>query len=193
MNKSLTITACVAGTSVLLLAGCGAPTASVSSATTTSASTSTSPSEVASESGTPTSDSSFINGVLTTPDMKIVIKRHKVIKPGQKGNEYGKKPVLAFWYSTTRLGDKDVDPSTAWIFTFNAFQDNNPNAENKLDIGTLPDDRYLDSQMETIKKGGTVDNAVSYELDDLKTPVDLVAGALFSGDDEIGRMTYQVS
>jgi hypothetical protein len=36
------------------------------------------------------------NGVLTTPDLKIHITRYKVIKAGQKGNEYGEKPVLAF-------------------------------------------------------------------------------------------------
>jgi hypothetical protein len=40
---------------------------------------------------------------------------------------------------------------------------------------TLPDDRFLDSQTENIKKAGTVENAMAYELDDLHTPVDLVA------------------
>jgi hypothetical protein len=121
--------------------------------------------------------------------MKIVITAHKVIPVGKKGNEYGSKPVIAFWYKTTRLGDKDIDPSTAWLFNFEAYQDNNPNAENKLGVGSLPDDRFLGTQMETIKKGGTVENAVAYELDDLKTPVALVAGGLF-GSDEIGRATY---
>ena len=42
-------------------------------------------------------------------------------------------------------------------------------------MGSLPDDRFLDSQTENIKKGGTVENAIAYELDDLVTPVDLVA------------------
>lgn len=56
----------------------------------------------------------------------------------------------------------------------------------------LPDDRFLDSQMENIKKGGTVENAVSYELDDLKTPVDLVANDSLGLDDDIGKATYNL-
>lgn len=195
MKKSAAMSAVLGAALVVLLGGCGATSATggspaASTPAANAGSSSAEPSDTP-ESESPSSEKTFVNGVLTTPDLKIVINRYKVIKAGQKGNEYGDKPVIAFWYSTTRLGDKDVDPSTAWLFNFEAYQDNNPNAENKLEVGTLPDDAYLDSQMETIKKGGTVKNAVSYELDDLKTPVDLVAGSMF-GDDEIGRMTYPV-
>jgi Domain of unknown function (DUF5067) len=129
----------------------------------------------------------FENGVLTTPDLKIQITRYKVIEAGQKGNEYGEKPVIAFWYRTTNLSGGDVDP-TDFLFNFNAIQDNNPNAVNELDVGSLPDDRFRDSQLETIKKGGTVENAIAYELDDLVTPVELVATEGL--DDVIGKATY---
>jgi hypothetical protein len=135
---------------------------------------------------------SFEDGVYTDEDMKVEITDYKVIKPGEKGNEYGKKPVIAFWYKTTNLSGKKVDPTTAFLFTFNAYQDNNPNRENELDVAALPDDKYLDSQTENIKKGGTVPNAVGYELDDLVTPVDLVAGGLF-GDEPVGKATYKLS
>ena len=129
----------------------------------------------------------FKNGVLTTSDVRIQVLRHKVIKAGQKGNEYGDKPVIAFWYTTTNLSGGDIAP-TEFILDFNAIQDNNPNAVNELDVGSLPDDRFLDSQSETIKKGGTVENAIAYELDDLVTPVELVAT---DGLDEvIGKATY---
>jgi hypothetical protein len=47
--------------------------------------------------------------VLTTEDLKIQITRSKVIRVGQKGNEYGEKPVIAFWYTTTNLSGGDVD------------------------------------------------------------------------------------
>lgn len=132
----------------------------------------------------------FENGILTTPELKIEITRYKVIKAGQKGNEYGDKPVIAFWYKTTNVSGDDVDPMS-FIFNFEAYQDNNPNAENKLDVGALPDDRFLDSQTETIKKGGTVENAIAYELDDLVTPVDLVA--IEGLDEEVGRATYELN
>jgi hypothetical protein len=129
----------------------------------------------------------FENGVLTTLDMKIQITGYKAIEAGQKDNEYGDKPVIAFWYTTTNLSDDDVTP-TDFILYFNAIQDNDSNAVNELEVGSLPDDRFLDSQMETIKKGGTVENAVAYELDDLVTPVELVATEGL--DEVIGKATY---
>ena len=143
--------------------------------------------EPAAEKPAAEADPTFENGVLTTSEMKIQVLRYKVIEAGQKGNEYGDKPVIAFWYKTTNLSGDDVDP-TEFLFHFKAYQDNNPNAVNELDVGSLPDDRFLDSQTETIKKGGTVENAVAYELDDLVTPVELVATEGL--DEAIGKATY---
>lgn len=137
------------------------------------------------------STSSFADGVLTTPDMKIVITDHKVIPVGAPGNEYGTKPVLAFWYSITNLTDKKLDPTTGWIGTITAIQDNNPNAVNKLNVGSLPDQAFLDTQLEDIKNGGTVQNAVAYELTDATTPVELVASDDL-GMTTIGKLSYPV-
>ena len=136
-------------------------------------------------------EAAFENGVLTTSDVTIEITDHKVIPAGAKGNEYSDKPVLALWYTTTNVSGKDIDPSD-FIFHFNAYQDTNPNAVNELELGTLPDDRFLDSQMETIKKGGTVENAISYELDDLTTPVKLVALENLFDDEPLGSVTYNL-
>ena len=135
---------------------------------------------------------SFVDGVLETDEVKIAITDYRVIQVGEPGNEYGDVPVLAIWYDTTNLGtsDRDITPSE-FIFMFEAFQDNDPNAENTLDVGSLPDDAFLDSQMENIKVGGTVSNAIAYELDDTTTPVLLVAGGTFG--DEIGSMTFNLT
>ena len=149
------------------------------------------PSASGAHSAKPGSSTSFKDGVLITPEMKIVITSHKIIPVGKKGNEYGSKPVIAFYYTTTNLTDKKLDPTTAWLFAFKAIQDNDPNAVNELDIAGLPDAKYLDTQLEDIKNGGTVGNAVAYELSDEKTPVDLVA----SGDlglTKIGKVTYEL-
>ena len=124
-----------------------------------------------------------------TPELKIRITRSKIINAGQKGNEYGEKPVIAFWYKTTNLSGAKVSP-TNFLFNFTAYQDNNPNAENELEIGSSPDDRFLDSKPENIKKGGIVENAIAYELDDLVTPVNLVATEGL--DDVIGKATYKL-
>ena len=172
MKKSLIPLICASSALAFLLGACGTDS---SDAEGGGSSQTFSPGEGDGADDTPSEDGpTFENGVLTTPELKIQITRYKVIKVGQKGNEYGEKPVIAFWYKTTNLTDADVSPMD-FIFHFNGYQDNNPNAENELEVGMLPDDRFLDSQTENIKKGGTVENAVAYELDDLVTPVDLVA------------------
>jgi hypothetical protein len=124
-------------------------------------------------------------------DLKIKITDTKVIQPGEPGNEYSEKPVFAIWYETTNLSEKDIDPTMAWTVVFEAVQDNNPNAVNKLNVGALPDDQFLDTQLETIKKDGTVKNAVAYELDDLETPVTLIATQGISGD-KLGEQIYNL-
>ncbi|MDO6448101.1 DUF5067 domain-containing protein [Oceanobacillus profundus] len=138
-----------------------------------------------------TDDVYFKDNEAKINDLKIKITETKVIPAGEPGNEYGEKPVFAIWYETTNLTDKDIDPSTAWFAVFTAIQDNDPNAINELEVGSLPDENHLDSQLETIKKDGTVENSIAYELDDLETPVTLVATQGLVGE-ELGRVEYEI-
>lgn len=132
--------------------------------------------ESTSESEVQENGPSFADGVLTMDNYTITITDCKVIQPGETGNEYGEKPVIAFWYDTTNVSDEDgLNPMTAWIMAFEAVQDNDPNAVNTLNVAALPDQQFLDSQTQDIKVGGTVSNAVAYELDDTTTPVTLTA------------------
>ena len=124
-------------------------------------------------------------------DLKIKITETKVIQTGDKGNEYGEKPVFAIWYEVTNLSDKEIDPNIGWIAVFEAVQDNNPNAINTLNVGGLPDEQFLDSQSETIKKGGTVKSAIAYELDDLETPVTLIATQGVDGN-KLGEQNFNI-
>lgn len=140
-------------------------------------------------------DSYFDGKKLVTDDFTIEITDYKVLQPGEGDNDYD-EPIIAFWYDTTANEDidedTDVDPSTAWILTFTAIQDNDPDAVNELDVGIIPDDDHLDSQDKTIKPGGTVSSSVSYELTDDETPVTLIAmGGTFS-DDELGSEEYSI-
>jgi len=136
------------------------------------------------------SAASFKNGVLTTKDVKVQITRCKVIPVGQKGNESGEKPVIAFWYKTTNLSGAMVDSTLAWILNVDAYQGNDPNAGDKLAVAAPPDDRLRFNQAKSIDKGGTVENAFAYELDDLVTPVDVVATQDL--DTVIGKTTYDL-
>lgn len=138
------------------------------------------------------SKATFANSVLTTDGYTITITDYKVIQPGETGNEYGDVPVIAFWYDTTNTGsDSNINASSAWIMVFEAIQDNDPNVVNTLNIGMLPDSQFLDSQTQTIKEGGIVSNAISYELDDTSTPVTLVARDIIDG--EYGRQEFPIA
>lgn len=136
----------------------------------------------------------FKDNVAVLEDVKIEITDYKVIPVGENGNEYGEKPVIAFWYEVTNTSDGsiDIDPIDAWLAVFPAaIQDNDPDAVNELEIASLPDERFIDSQTEKIKVGGTVENAWAYYLDDGTTPVKLTA---VKGSDktELGTMTYDI-
>ena len=140
----------------------------------------------------PIAEETFQDGVLTTPDFKVAITDYRVIPVGAEGNEYADAPVLAIWYDTTNLGasDEEITPLTEFVFNFVAYQDNDPNIENKLSVGMLPDSTFRETQTASIKPGGTIANAVAYELSDTTTPVDLVAENF---DGEIGRMTFNLN
>lgn len=178
----ITATACGAGS------GSGTSSSAPSSPASSAASTSSAPSSAPSD----TSDGpSFADNVLTMDDYTITITDYKMIRPGEEGNKYGDQPVIAFWYDTTNISHDKLSPSTAWILVFEAIQDNDPNLVNTLSMGLLPDDRFLESQTQDIKVGGTVSNAVAYKLDDDTTPVTLVAENVLGG--EYGRQEFSLA
>ena len=186
MKKSLLL---VSALSLSIMAGCGGqeegtktPSESAQNETTT---------ENATEVQEVNKDIYFKDNEAKLEDVKIKITETKVIPVGEEGNEYGDKPVFAIWYETTNLSDDDINPTSGWMAVFEAVQDNDPNAINTLEVGSHPDDQYLDSQLETIKKGGTVKNAVAYELDDLETPVTLIATQGIFGD-KLGEQTFNI-
>ena len=132
----------------------------------------------------------FKDGVLDIPAAKFEITDHHVVKPGEPGNEIGEKPLLVFNYDVTNKTDETLT-TTDFVVYFTAIQDNDPNKVNELDLGSYIDPETSDTQLEQIKKGGTVAGTIAYELDDLATPVDLVASKSFS-QDEIGRETFEL-
>lgn len=133
----------------------------------------------------------FEDGVAKIEDVMVEITETKVIPVGEEGNEHGDGPVFAIWYEATNFTDEDIDPTTAWIAIFEAVQDNDEDMVNELGVGSLPDEDHLDTQTNTIKKDGTVENSIAYELDDEETPVTLIATQGLVGD-EIGREVYEI-
>ena len=180
MRKKLFAMFAVGAMMIAMLAGCGGSEGSVPEAGSGAG--------VVNE---PEASTCFKDNIIETDDFKIEITGYKVIPVGEAGNEYGDKPVIAFWYNTTNVSGKEIDPNTAWIFNVTAIQDNDPNAINTLEVGMAPDMSFIDSQLETIKKGGTVANAVAYELDDLETPVLLQVKDLIT-DEVCGEQTFKI-
>lgn len=131
----------------------------------------------------------FVDGVLQGKGVKFEITGHQVIAAGAEGNEYGDKPLLVIEYTTTNEGATSEVTPDLFLFAFDAYQDNDPNAVNELEIGYASNlyDKYGDTGHQAIKQGGSVPNAVAYKLDDTTTPVDLVASTIVGK--EIGRMT----
>lgn len=91
-------------------------------------------------------------------------------------NFLDKAPTIAFWYTTTNVSKDGLTPMTAWLSPFEAYQDNDRNFYNKLEVAALPDRAHLDSQMAEMKIGGKLESSVAYVLDDLETPVILQTG-----------------
>lgn len=193
---------------ILSLSSCGSPASSSSSSSSseTPQSSESSKEDVSSQeqsseesiSSEPkdvsaASDYYFADNVLVSEDVRIEITDWKVIPAGETGNEYGDGPVIAFWYSTTNLtGNENVAAMPAWIAMFTAIQDNDPNMVNELNVGMLPDQAFLDTQSATIKKGGTVECAIAYNLDDTTTPVTLKATRGILGE-ELGEQTFNIA
>lgn len=128
----------------------------------------------------------FKNGKATMEDVEITITKYKVIPVGEEGNQYGKNPVIAFWYDTTNISGKDIiNPTSAWFAFFgendSVVQDNDKNKINKLQVGISPDITLSDNGSVTIKKDGTVSYAIAYELTDTTTPVVLKAYKGYTG------------
>lgn len=182
------------GATALILFGCANDGGSTEEGSTVEEPETEEVAEVEPEEVEETYDSvnSFDGTTISTKDVTIEITDYEVLQPGE-GNNYGNVPILAFWYDTTVHKDateNEYDPMV-WIMITKAVQDNDPNAINELDIGILPDEAHLDSQMQTIKPGGTVSSSVSYELDDLDTPVELIVENIVTGE-VYGTHTYEV-
>lgn len=135
----------------------------------------------------------FKDGVYEDDDVKIVITKAEVIPEGD--TTYSKYnladgDVICFWYDITNKTSKKVTLDTQWALTFKAVQDNNPNSVNELDTAPLPDESFIDAQMEEIKEGGTVSCCWGYKLDDNETPVTLIAKDILGN--EMGSQNYDV-
>ena len=133
----------------------------------------------------------FKNGEVKINDIKIKITKTKVIQPGEPGNDDGEKPIFVIWYDTTNIQSDSMTPDTAWDAVFTAIQDNDPNIVNELgryhQVSLVEYENFL----KQIKVGGTLESVVAYELDDLETPITLIATQGLMGD-KLGEQEFKI-
>ncbi|CAH1856236.1 DUF5067 domain-containing protein [Convivina praedatoris] len=130
---------------------------------------------------------------LNNGNQTIKVTDYKILKPGEGNNKYGDKTLIAFWYTTTNHSDKELDPMSAWISSnIKVVQDNDKDKVNTLNVGILPDEKFVDSQSQKIKKYGTVENAVSYELTDDSTPVKVTFEKSITNNTVVAEQTFDV-
>ncbi|WP_288531868.1 DUF5067 domain-containing protein [uncultured Secundilactobacillus sp.] len=180
MRKVVTMGATILAT--LTLAACGSKSADSSKDSSSDNNTHT----VKTEKKT---DRSFENNVLKLNDMTVKITKTSVIPVGNKGNEYSKKPVFAIWFDVTNTSDKKLTPVDV-VSVLQATQEGK-NTDRKLDVGYAPDQKMVDIQSDSIKKGKTSKGAIAWELIDTKTPVVLTATTT-TDNSEVGHQTYNI-
>lgn len=123
-------------------------------------------------------------------DVKIKITGVKFYQGDETTNG---KNVICFDYTITNKTDKDVNALTGWQAVFNAYQDNK-NTEGKLEVAPMPrdtSDQILQEQDQSIKKGGSVQCRMAYELDSNKKPVVLKATKGYDGT-FLGKKEYKI-
>lgn len=137
------------------------------------------------------SSGSYSDRTLTTKDCTIKITDYKVIHEGDEGyEEFNEGPVIVFWFDITNVSGEELEASD-WISYVEAYQDNDPNIENKLDMGYYIDEATNDNSFQKIKKGGTVHDCYTYKLTDDTTPVTLkFKGELFG--DTVGEEDFSI-
>lgn len=114
----------------------------------------------------------FKNNIINMDGVKVKITKMQIVKPSDADH----KSRLVLYYDITNKTGKDVSPLT-FTALIDAYQDTDPNQENKLDVGpSLNKDQTLtDKQDEKIKKGKTAQGSITFDLDSTTTPVVLEA------------------
>lgn len=128
--------------------------------------------------------------VLNDIDVKV-IETEFIPKGTYDGQE---KDQLGIIYEVKNKTDKEIDPIGGWLAVFEATQDSKDTIR-KLDVGMLPlTNKYkpfLDTQMDIIKKDGTLKNGIAYDLEDTTTPVILKATKGVNGE-KLGEIKVNI-
>lgn len=156
--------------STLLLGACGEETTEKKEENKTNATSLENPKKETKENNDLKDNTAQLNDI----DVKV-LETEFIPKGTYDGQD---KDQLGIIYEVKNKSDKEIDPISGWMAAFEATQDTE-NTVHKLDVGMLPQTEkykpFLDTQLDTIKKDGTLKNGIAYDLDDTATPIILNA------------------
>ena len=156
--------------STLLLGACGGETTDKKEENKTETASAETPKKEAKENNELKDNTAQLNDI----DVKV-LETEFIPKGTYDGQD---KDQLGIIYEVKNKSDKEIDPISGWMAAFEATQDTE-NTVHKLDVGMLPQTEkykpFLDTQLDIIKKDGTLKNGIAYDLDTTDTPVILKA------------------
>ncbi|MEJ6348826.1 DUF5067 domain-containing protein [Holzapfeliella sp. He02] len=115
-------------------------------------------------------EATYQDNVANTKRMRVEITDHKVINPGEKGNEEGVTPIMVFWYTATNKTDQGLTPIDIWGLLFTAYQGNatplkGQDVEESIRIG---------HPLAPIEQNHSAQNMTAFKLYDKTAPLKLV-------------------
>ena len=136
----------------------------------------------------------FKNDKLTTDNFDIEILEAKTVKASEYDDD--KKPSIAIIYGVKNKKDKDLTASSAFIESFDIYQ-NSKDVKRKLEIGggfdTDLKEKYEEDMDNQINKDGKVKGVMFFKLKDTKTPVTLEAkDPNHSNNEKVGTKEFKI-
>ncbi|GAD16055.1 DUF5067 domain-containing protein [Lentilactobacillus otakiensis] len=130
----------------------------------------------------------FSKNSLKVKNFHLKITKTAVIPAGTSGNEFGKKPIFAIWYTITNTSGKKVSPVSA-ASVLRAYQP--AKSKKQLVAAPLPDQSLAAKYKINIKKNQSAKGSMAWNLYDTKSSIK-IHGVKYGTNQTIGVQTYSI-
>lgn len=131
---------------------------------------------------------SFRKNFLQVKNFQLKITKTAVIPAGETGNEFGKKPIFALWYTIKNTGNHKVSPVSA-ASVLRAYQP--AKSKKQLVAAPLPDQDLAPKYKVAIEKNQSAKGSMAWNLYDTKSPIK-IHGVKAGTNQIIGVQTYSI-
>lgn len=131
---------------------------------------------------------SFSKNSLKVKNFDLKITKTAVIPAGTSGNEFGKRPIFAIWYTIKNTSNKEVSPVSA-ASVLRAYQP--AQSKKQLVAAPLPDTKLASKYKIHIKKNHAAKGSMAWNLYDTKSSIK-IHGVKYGTNHTIGVQTYSI-